>query len=229
MRSVEERGLVGLEARAADGSVLGRISDVITDEESGALTHVIVEGEGGEQVELPISDLDLDPDADFATFHADRSDVEPGDHLGDDIEPEGYAPAESDVEDYRHEGQFVTAPQDPAEAQSPEDLDREAAEAGGWEDEGSTPTDSGYPRNDAYIDPDTGEEEIDPRVEENEGLDDDVEDLLADTELAVRSVRDGVVELTGAAASREDLEEVVQEIMGLDGVLEVDTTDVDVR
>ncbi len=51
---------------------------------------------------------------------------------------------------------------------------------------------------------------------------------LADTGLEVRSAKDGVVELTGAAATREDLDEVIQEIMGLDGVLEVDTTDVDV-
>jgi hypothetical protein len=56
-----------------------------------------------------------------------------------------------------------------------------------------------------------------------------VEDLIRDTGLEVRAVKDGVVELTGAAATREDLDEVVQEIMGLDGVLEVDTMDVDVR
>jgi len=36
------------------------------------------------------------------------------------------------------------------------------------------------------------------------------------------------VELTGAAATQEDLEEIVREIMGLDDVLAVDTTDVDV-
>jgi nitrate reductase NapAB chaperone NapD len=36
------------------------------------------------------------------------------------------------------------------------------------------------------------------------------------------------VEIGGAAASQEDLEETIREIMGLDGVLEVDTTDVDV-
>jgi hypothetical protein len=34
------------------------------------------------------------------------------------------------------------------------------------------------------------------------------------------------VELTGRAASQEDLEGRIEEIMGLDGVLEVDTTDV---
>ena len=225
---MEERGLVGLEARGADGAQLGRISEVIADEESGEVTHVVVEREEGEQLELPISALVLDPEADFATFHADPSDVEPGDHVADEERPQGYAPTESESpNDYEHEGQFVTAPHDPEDAQSPEEAEREAGEAGGWEDEGSTP-DSGYPRNDVYIDPDTGEEELDPSLVDNETLEDDVEDLIVDTELAVRAVKDGVVELTGAAATREDLEEVVQEIMGLDGVLEVDTADVEV-
>jgi sporulation protein YlmC with PRC-barrel domain len=49
---LEERGLVGLEARAADGTEIGRISDVITDEESGEVTHVLVEMEEGEEVEV---------------------------------------------------------------------------------------------------------------------------------------------------------------------------------
>ena len=225
---MEERGLVGLEARGADGAELGRISEVIVDEESGEATHVVVEREEGERLEVPISALILDPEADFATFHADPSDEEPGDHVADEERPQGYAPLESDApDDYEHEGQFVTAPNDPDGAQSPEEAEREAGEAGGWEDEGSTP-DSGYPRNDVYIDPDTGEEELDPSLVDNETLEDDVEDLIVDTELEVRAVKDGVVELTGAAATREDLEETVGEIMGLDGVLEVDTTDVDV-
>ena len=225
---MEERGLVGLEARAADGTQIGRISEVITDEESGEVTHVLVEREEGEELEVPISALTLDPEADFATFHADASDEEPGDHLEDDVEPEGYAPAESDApDDSEHEGQFVTTPQDPAEATPPEDMVKESGEARDWQDEGSIP-DSGYPRNDAYIDPDTGEEDVDPFLEDNEALEDDVEDLLVDTDLEVRSVNGGVVELTGSAATREDLEEIVQEIMGLDGVLDVDTTDVDV-
>jgi hypothetical protein len=228
LESVEERGLVGLEARGADGTEIGRISEVITDEVSGEVTHVLVEQEEGEEVEVPISALALDPEADFATFHADPSDDEPGDHAGDEERPQGYAPAESDApDDYEHEGQFVTTPQDQAEAQSPDEAEREAAEAGGWEDEGSTP-DSGYPRNDVYIDPETGEEELDPSLEDSETLEDDVEDLINATDLEVRAVKDGVVELTGAAATREDLEEMVQEIMGLDGVLDVDTTDVDV-
>jgi hypothetical protein len=225
---VEERGLVGLEARAADGSVVGRISDVLTDEESGEVTHVVVEPDEGEQVEVPITAVSLDPEADFATFHADPSDDEPGDHLGDEEEPEGYAPAQTDgPEDYEHESQFVTAPDDPADAQPPENLVKESGEAGDWQDEESLP-DSGYPRNDVYIDPDTGEEELDPRLEDNETLADDVEDLIADTGLAVRSAKDGVVELTGSAATQEDLEEVIAEIMGLEEVREVDTTDVDV-
>ncbi|MDP8948922.1 MAG: PRC-barrel domain-containing protein [Actinomycetota bacterium] len=225
---MEERGLVGLEARAADGTEIGRISDVIADEESGEVTHVLVEQEEGEELEIPISALTLDPEADFATFHADPSDDEPGDHLGDDERPQGYAPAESDApDDFEHEGQFVTTPQDPGEAQPPEDVVRKSGEAGSWEDEGSTSPDSGYPRNDVYIDPETGEEELDPSLEDNETLEDDVEDLINATDLEVRAVREGVVELTGAAATQEDLEEMVQEIMGLEGVLEVDTTDVD--
>ena len=225
---MEERSLVGLEARTEDGTEVGRISEVVTDERTGEVTHVVVETEEEELIEVPITALVLDPEADFATFHADPSDEEPGDHVGDAEVPEGYAPAESDVEDHRHEGQFVTTPVDPVEAQPPEELDREAAQAGGWEDEGSTPPESGYPRNDVYIDPDTGEEVVDPLMEESESLQDDVEALLVGTDLRVRSVKEGVVELTGAASTQEDLDASVDEIMGLDGVLDVDTTDVDV-
>ena len=219
---MQERGLVGLEARTADGTEVGRIAEVVTDEESGEVTHVIIERDE-ERFEAPISTISLDADADFATFHADRSDEEPGDHVGDREEPESYAPGESEEEDSEHEGQFVAEPESPEEAQAEEDL--EARED--WEDESYTP-DSGYPRNDAYVDPETGEEVTDPLLEENEDLEDDVEDLLADTNLEVRSVEDGVVELTGAVATQDDLEEIVQELMGLDGVLEVDTTDADV-
>jgi hypothetical protein len=225
---VEEKGLVGLEARTQDGTEVGRVLEVLTDEATGDVTHVVVETDEEERVEIPIGDLDLDPDADFAIFHADPSDEEPGDHLGDAKRPEGYAPAQSDVEDYEHEGQFVTTPTDPDEAQSPADLDREADEAGGWADESNTTVDSGYPRTDVYIDPDTGEEELDPAMEDNETLEDDVKDLINGTELEVRAVREGVVELSGRAATQEDLDESVREILGLDGVLDVDTTDVDV-
>ena len=227
---MEEQGLVGLEARSADGmEVLGRISEVVTDEETGEVTHVLVEGDGGDQTEVPISSLTLDPGADFATFGADASDDEPGDYAGDDVEPQGYAPNQSDVDDAEHEGQFVTSPTDPHEAADPTQVaSTEAAEASGYEDEGSTTPESGYPRNDVYIDPDTGEEETDPALKDNETLQDDVEDLVNDTELGVRAVKDGVVELTGRAATQDDLDESIAEISGLDGVLDVDTTDVTV-
>jgi hypothetical protein len=222
---LQERGLIGLEARAADGTQIGRIAEVVADEESGEVTHVVVETESGERVEAPITGVSLDPEADFATFEADPSDEEPGDHTGDEIEPEDdYAPGDVDgEEDYEHEGQLVAAPEDQDEAQSEEDL--EARED--WEDETYT-ADSGYPRNDIYIDPDTGEEVVDPLLKENEDLADDVADVLDGTNLVVSSTKDGVVALTGAMATQEDLEDVAREIMGLDEVLEVDTTDVDV-
>ena len=225
---MEEKGLIGLEARTQDGTEVGRVLEVLTDEATGNVTHVVVETDEEERLEIPIGDLDLDPDADFATFHADPSDEEPGDHLGDAERPEGYAPSQSEVEDYEHEGQFATTPTDPDEAQTPEDLNREADEAGGWQDEATNTVDSGYPRNDVYIDPDTGEEELDPAMEDNETLADDVEDLVNDTELDVRAVKDGVVELSGRAETQEDLDESVREILGLDGVLDVDTMDVNI-
>ena len=233
---MEERDLIGLEARAADGSEIGRIMEVITDDETGEVTHVIVEvtddvasrEELEDVLQVPISDVTVDPDVDFAIFHADSFDDEPGDHLGDEIEPPGYAPAQSeDPDDYEHEGQFATTPSDPDEAKPPEDIVKESGEAGDWQDKSFIP-DSGYPRNDVYIDPETGEEELDPFLEDNETLADDVEDLINDTELEVRSVKDSVVELTGSAATQEDLESIIEEIMGLDEVREVDASDVDV-
>jgi hypothetical protein len=221
---LQERGFVGLEARAADGTEIGRIAEVVADEESGEVTHVVVETESGERLEAPITGLSFDPDADFATFVADASDVEPGDYGGDEVEPEGdYAPDDFDERDYEHEGQLVTEPEDQDEAQA--EVDLEARED--WEDETYTP-DSGYPRNDVYVDPDTGEEEMDPLLKENDALVDEVADLLDGTNLEVSSARDGVVALTGAMATQEDLEEIMREIMSLDEVLEVDTTDVDV-
>lgn len=219
---MEERGLVGLEARTPDGEEVGRISEMLTDEESGELTHVVVERED-QRFEVPISALSLDPEADFATFHADRSDEEPGDHAGDEVELEEAAPLESAVEDRRHEGQLVTEPEADEEAQSEADLVRED-----WEDEAHTPVDSGYPRTDAYIDPDTGEAEVDPAMNEGEELGDDVAKLLDDTGLEVRTVKDGVVELTGAVSTQQDLEEIVEELMGLEGVQGIDSTDVDI-
>jgi hypothetical protein len=224
---MEERGLVGLEARTADGTGIGRISEVIVDED-GAITHVLVEREE-ERFEVPITSLTLDRDADFATFHADASDDEPGDHVGDEERSQGYAPNQSDVDDSEHEGQFVTTPTDPDEAVSlDEEASTEADEAGGWQDEEFTTAESGYPRTDAYIDPDTGEDQVDPLLKENETLKDDVDDLLVDTGLRVRRAQDGIVELIGSAPTREDLDTLVQEIMGLKEVREVDTTDVDV-
>ena len=223
---MQERGLIGLEARAADGTEVGRIAEVVADEESGEVTHVVVETQGGEWLEVPITGLSLDPEADFATFEADASDEEPGDHTDDEVEPEDYAPAEIDdegEEDYEHEGQLVTEPEDQDEARKVEDLETRED----WEDESYTP-DSGYPRNDAYVNPETGEVEVDPLLRETESVENDVADLLDGTGLAVSSVREGIVELTGAMSTREDLDDVVREIMGLDEVLEVDTTDVDV-
>jgi len=225
---MEERGLVGLEARARDGEEIGRISEVVTDERTGEVTHVVVEMDEDRRMEIPITDLSLDPEADFATFHADPSDEEPGEHVGDAEVPQGYAPARDlGPEDLPHEGQFVAEPEDTAEAQSREELDREAGEAGGWEDEGSTPFDSGYPRNDAYIDPDSGQER-ERYPAQGEDLRSDVEQLLDGTDLRVREVREGVVELEGIIAKQEDLEEVLADIAEVDGVLDVDTTDVNV-
>lgn len=220
---MEERGLVGLEARTAKGEAVGRISEVLTDEESGELTRVVIE-RSEERFEVPITAISLDRDADFATFHADRSDEEPGGSAGDEVTPEEAAPLEAAVEDHRHEGQLVTEPEADEEAQAGADLVRED-----WEDEAHTPVDSGYPRTDAYINPDTGEAEVDPALNEGEELGDDVQKLLDETSLETRAVKDGVVELTGSVARQQDLEESVEELMGLDGVREVDTTDVEVN
>ena len=140
--------------------------------------------------------------------------------------PEDYAPDEIDdpnQEDYEHEGQLVTDPEDEDEAKHVEDLKTRED----WEDDSYT-SDSGYPRNDVYIDPDTGETEEDPLLSNIESVKHDVAELLDGTNLKVSNVREGVVELTGAASSQEDLDGVAREVMGLDEVLEVETTDVDV-
>jgi sporulation protein YlmC with PRC-barrel domain len=223
---LQERSLIGLEARTADGTEFGRIAEVVTDEESGEVTHVIVETEEGEQLEVPITGLSLDTDADFATFRADASDVEPGDHTDDEVELQDYSPddlAEEEPEDYEHEGQLVTESEYEEDAETEEDLETRED----WEDESYTP-DSGYPRNDTYVNPDTGEVEEDPLLSNVESIQHDVAELLDGTGLVVGNLREGVVELTGAASTQEDLNEVVREVMGLDEVLEVDTTDVDV-
>ncbi|BBL80828.1 hypothetical protein RxyAA322_26820 [Rubrobacter xylanophilus] len=206
---MEGRELTGLEARTPEGEPVGRIVEAVRDERSGAVTRVVVEREG-ESFEVPVTDVSVDDEVEFVTLRS-------GEHF------EGYAPARGEVEDRPHEGQFVTGPVSGSEAQAPEELAREE-----WEDEGSTSADSGYPRTDAYIDPDTGEEEVEPRMQESEDLRAEVEELLADTELEVGSIRDGVVELTGSVSTQEDLEAVVEELMGIPEVLEVDTTDVEV-
>jgi sporulation protein YlmC with PRC-barrel domain len=223
---LQERSLIGLEARAADGTEVGRIVEVVTDEEDGGVAFVIVETEDGEQQEVPITSLSLDPEVDFATFRADASDVEPGDHTGDEVGVPAPAPEEVDdpeEEDYEHEGQLVTESEDENEAGLVEDLRTRED----WEDESYT-SDSGYPRNDVYIDPDTGATDVDPLLSDVDSLRHDVAGLLDGTNLGVGNVREGVVELTGASRTREDLAEVVREVRGLDGVLEIDTTDVDV-
>lgn len=225
---MEERGLVGIEARDANGEELGRISEVVTDEESGEVTHVMV-GRDEEQDEVPISSITLDPDADFATVAADPSDEEPGDHAGDEAmgaEPEGYAPAEAlpGEEDLGHEGQLVSEPDSPREAESEKDVDRED-----WGDEESTPVDSGYPRTDAYIDPQTGEAtEGYPDATDTQSLEEAVEVILEDTGLRAGSISDGVVELVGNASDTEELDRVGASITTLEEVFEVDTTGVEV-
>ena len=228
---MQERGLVGLEARTADGSeVIGRISEVLTDEDTGEVTHVVVETDAGsdeELLEVPISSVNLDPEADFATFHADASDVEPGDHIDDEERPAGYAPnRDIGPEDSPHQGQFVTSPYDESLAQSPEELDRQADEAGGFQDEEFTPIESGYPRTDAYIDPDTGEER-ERYPAEGDNLRTDVEQLLDGTGLGLREIREGVVVLEGSA-DRDDLRDLVSDISDINEVLDVETTDVEV-
>jgi hypothetical protein len=58
---VDGQGLIGLEARAPDGTVLGRIMEVLTGEDEDGVTvvtHVVVESEG-EYRELPLSSVDV--------------------------------------------------------------------------------------------------------------------------------------------------------------------------
>lgn len=82
-----------------------------------------------------------------------------------------------------------------------------------------------------YTDPETGAEETDPALRESETVQDEVEELLellADTEIEVVSSQDGVVALSGEVATQEDLDTLVTEILGLDGIVEVDTSEVEV-
>lgn len=219
---MQERGLIGLEARYASGEELGRISEVVTDETSGEVTHVLVE-DGEESLELPISRLTLDPEADFATVSADPSDDEPRDHAGDEVAPEGYSPAAApdEEDDEKHEGQLVADPESPREAESEEDVDRED-----WEDEATTPADSGYPRTDAYIDPETGEAvESYPEAADAASLEEAVAIVLDGMSLQALSVEEGVVELAGSA-SADELDRAAASVMELEEVFDVDTSSV---
>jgi sporulation protein YlmC with PRC-barrel domain len=220
---VEEWSLVGIEARDADGEKLGRISEVVTDENSGEVTHVMVELDE-ETREVSISRLVLDPDADFATVSADASDEEPGDHADDEIQPGGYAPAEAlpGADDTKHSGQLVSEPGSPQEAESEADVDRED-----WTDEESTPADSGYPRTDAYVDPETGEAvEGYPEAGDASSLEETVAALLEDTGLQAVSVSEGVVELAGSVSDGGELDRVAASVTALEEVFEVDTSGV---
>lgn len=221
---MEERGLVGIEARGAEGEELGRISEVITDEDSGEVTHVMVE-RGEVRDEIPISSVILEPDADFATVSAEPSDDGPGDHAGEEIEPEGYAPAEAipGEQDFEHEGQLVSEPTSPDEAESEEDVDRED-----WEDEEYT-SDSGYPRTDAYIDPETGETtESYPTAADAPSLEEAVDAVLEDTTVQAVSISDGVVELAGSVPDGAELDRIAAGITALEEAFEVNTTGVSV-
>ncbi|MCA3749482.1 MAG: hypothetical protein IN808_10145 [Rubrobacter sp.] len=206
---MEEHRLTGLEARTPEGEPVGRVVEAVREEGVGVVTRVVVERDG-ERFEVPVTDISVDWEEEFVTLRTEE-------------EVEGYSPSRGGAGDRPHEGQFVTGPVSASEAEAPEELARED-----WEDEGSTSADSGYPRTDAYIDPDTGEEEVEPRMQESEDLRAEVEELLADTDLEVASIRDGVVELTGSIPTQEDLEAIVEELMGMPEVLEVDTTDVEV-
>lgn len=219
----------GLEVRANDGTDLGRVTDVITDRATREVTHLVLES-GGVEAQVAISVVTFDEDEEFATYSPDASDVEPGDHVDDEYKPEGYSPAWAatpDQDDYERLGQFVHVGDldDP-----PASAAQEASED--WEDESYEP-DSGYPKNDAFVDEQTGEETYtyrggdDLRADVAEVL--DSTEVYDDTGIRLRQIVGTVVVLGGVAAAREDLDAVVAEILDLDGVADVDTTDVDVR
>ena len=89
--------------------------------------------------------------------------------------------------------------------------------------------DSGYPENDAFVDEETEayRDGDDLRADVAEVL--DSTEVHDDTGIRLRRIFGTVVVLGGVAASREDLDAVIVEILDLDGVADVDTTDVDVR
>jgi sporulation protein YlmC with PRC-barrel domain len=229
VRRVEGENFLGLEVRANDGTDLGRVTDVITDRATGEVTHLVLE-RGGVDAEVSLSAVAIDEDGEFATYSPDASDVEPGDHASDEYKPGGYSPvweAIPDQEDYGRQGQFVHVGDLDEPPVSPAQEARED-----WEDESYEP-DSGYPENETFVDEQTGEETNayrdggDLRADVAEVL--DSTEVHDDTGIQLRRIVGTVVVLGGAAASREDLDGVVAEILHLDGVADVDTTDVDVR
>jgi PRC-barrel domain protein len=226
---VEVESFLGLEVRAGDGTDLGRVTDVITDRATGEATHLVLKW-GGVEAEIAVSAVALDEDGEFATYSPDASDVGPGDHAGDEYKPGGYSPAWTatpDRDDHDRLGLFVHVGDLDEPPASPAQEARED-----WEDESYEP-DSGYPENEAFIDEQTGEETYAYR--DGGDLWADVAEVLDsneihdDTGIRLRRIAGTVVVLGGAAASREDLDAVVAEIWDLDGVADVDTTDVDVR
>ncbi len=229
VRRGEAENFLGLEVRANDGTDLGRVTDVLTDRATGEVTHLVLE-RGGVDAEVSLSAVAIDEDGEFATYSPDASDVEPGDHAGDEYKPGGYSPvweAMPDQEDYARQGQFVHVGDLDEPPVSPAQEARED-----WEDESYKP-DSGYPENETFVDEQTGEET--DAYRDGGDLRADVAEVLDSTEvydatgIRLRRIVGTVVVLGGAAASREDLDGVVGEILDLDGVADVDTTDVDVR
>lgn len=223
---MEAESFLGLEVRANDGTDLGRVTDVITDGATGEVTHLVLESSGVD-AEVAVSTVALDEDGEFATYSPDASDVEPGDYVNDEYKPEGYSPvweATPDEEEYGRQGQFVHKGDLDEPPVSPAQEARED-----WEDEAFEP-DSGYPENETFIDEQTGEET--EAYRDGDDLRADVAEILDSTEvydntgIRLRRIVGTVVVLGGAAASREDLDAVVAEIRDLDGVADVDTTDV---
>ena len=226
---MERENFLGLEVRANDGTDLGRVTDVITDGATGEVTHLVLKW-GGVDTEVAVSAIVLDEDGEFATYSPDASDVEPGDHVGDEYKPGGYSPvweATPDQEDYGRQGQFVHVGDLDEPPVSPAQEARED-----WEDESYKP-DSGYPENDAFVDEQTGEET--DAYRDGDDLRADVTEILDSTEvyddtgIRLRWIVGTVVVLGGAAASREDLDAVVAEILDLEDVADVDVADVVVR
>ena len=206
---MERESFLGLEVRANDGTDLGRVTDVITNGATGEVTHLVLEW-GGVDTEVAVSAVVLDEDGEFATYSPDASDVEPGDHVGDEYEPGGYSPvweATPAQEDYERQGQFVHLGDLDEPPVSPAQVARED-----WEDESYKP-DSGYPENDSFVDEQTGEETYayrggdDLRADVAEVL--DSTEVYDDTGIRLRQIVGTVVVLGGVAASREDLDAVV--------------------